>query len=236
MIRCFIGYDHRQIVSYSVLAQSIIEHASEPVAITPLVLPTLPLKRQGLTPFTYSRFLVPHLCDFRGRALFLDADIALFGDVVDLFKVAKDNPGHAVYVRKSPLKFEWASVMLFDCGHYANRVLTPEYIETAEKLHTIGWLKPEHIGDLPPEWNHLVGYDEPNPDAKLVHYTQGVPCHAETSGTEHQLGWMKIAEKVMSTATWWELMGTSVHAKPVVERLIKEGRLDPSQVGEKVVA
>ena len=28
---------------------------------------------------------------------------------------------------------------------------------------------------LPPQWNHLVGYDEPDPEAALLHYTLGGP-------------------------------------------------------------
>ena len=64
-LRIFIGYDHRQAISYNVLQFSIFRRCSKPVAITPLFLPSLPLTRTGLTPFTYSRFLTPWLaaCD-----------------------------------------------------------------------------------------------------------------------------------------------------------------------------
>lgn len=58
-LRIFIGYDHRQAVAYNVLQFSLYRRSSRPLAISPLVLPTLPMKRQGLTPFTFSRFLVP---------------------------------------------------------------------------------------------------------------------------------------------------------------------------------
>jgi hypothetical protein len=46
--------------------------------------------------------------------------------------------------------------------------------------HGIDWLSEDLIGDLPREWNHLVGYDAPRSDAKLVHYTQGMPIFEET--------------------------------------------------------
>jgi len=63
-LRIFIGYDHRQAVAYNVLQFSLFRRSSRPLSISPLVLPTLPMTRQGLTPFTFSRFLVPWLCDF----------------------------------------------------------------------------------------------------------------------------------------------------------------------------
>lgn len=221
MLRIFIGYDDRQKVTYNVAQQSLIDTCSKPISITPLVLPTLPITRRGLTPFTYSRFLVPHLCGFDGLALFMDADMLARGDVAELFELAESQRGrHAVWVAKNKLRFEWASLILFDCAHADNRALTPEFVQTADKLHVIGWT--DAIGDLPLEWNHLVGYDEPNPDAKLIHYTQGIPAFPETQGTEHSGPWMDTARALMSTQPWEVLMGQSVHAKPVYERLSKQ--------------
>lgn len=206
MLRVFIGYDHRQPVSVTALTTSIVAQASQPVAITPLVLPALPIKRQGLTPFTYSRFLVPHLCNYEGVGLFLDADMILNADIAGLFALMDDS---AVMVAKNKHRFEWASVMLFNCAHPDNRKLTPEYIETADKLHGISWT--DSIGDLPPEWNHLVGYDEPK-EAKLVHYTQGVPAWPETAACEQADLWRKWATVAITARPWAELMGESVHS------------------------
>jgi hypothetical protein len=214
-LRIFIGYDPRQVLSYTALAQSIIAHSSEPVAITPLVLETLPIKRAGLTPFTFSRFLVPWLCNYEGWALFLDADIALRDDVAKLF--AMKDESKAVMVSKNKMRFEWASVMLFNCAKC--KVLTPDYVGTANGLHGIEWAPEEEIGELPGEWNNLVGYDPPNPDAKLIHYTQGIPAWPETKDSEHADAWFKAARQAGHCLTWWELMGNSVHAKPVIERL-----------------
>lgn len=215
MNRVFIGYDHRQPVSYAVLEHSLIMHSrSSPMAITPLVLPTLPIKRSGLTPFTFSRFLVPYLCGYEGWALFLDIDMMARADIAELFDLCDDS--NAVMVSKSPLRYEWASLMLFNCAKC--RALTPEYVEVATGLHSIGWAKPEEIGGLPGEWNHLVGYDDPNPDAKLVHFTQGVPAFPETQASEHGDEWRHVASGAFSSLSWQKLMGNSVHAGPVRER------------------
>lgn len=218
MNRVFIGWDPRQPVSYTVLQHSIITRSSQPVSIAPLVLSQLPLKRAGLTEFTFSRFLVPWLCEFKGVALFTDVDVLVRGNVCELLAMANDDAATAaVWVSKNKLKYEWASVMLFDCEHPDNAVLTPEYVEKAAGLHQIGWTP--FVGDLPSEWNHLVGYDPPRDDAKLLHYTQGIPAYPETLGGGYAKEWKDEARAAMATRPWAELMGNSVHAGPVYERL-----------------
>lgn len=206
----WIGYDHRQPISYTVLQSSIIRRTTEPVSISPLILKTLPLSRQGLTPFTFSRFLVPYLCNYEGWALFLDIDILLMDDISKLFKLKDEK--YAVMVSKNDHKFEWASVILFNCGHPANKMLTPEYIETAKALHAIQWCPDDAIGDLPRYWNHLVGYDAPRTDASLVHYTQGVPAYPETRTSEYAKEWQDESKMTQSTMPWVSLMSNSVHA------------------------
>lgn len=221
-LRVFVGLDPRQFASYTVLCQSIIEHASVPVSITPLVIQTLPIDRMGLTPFTYSRFLVPWLCKFHGRALFLDCDMILREDVKLLFDSSTETD-KAVSVVQEIDRFEWASVMLFNCGHPDNKVLTPDYVNDPVRCktpHMIDWT--DQIGSLPSEWNHLVGYNKPREDAKLVHYTQGVPAYPETVHSEYRDEWTRAAHISMSTLPWLELMGPSVHTKK-----LKDGRVVP---------
>lgn len=211
MHKVFIGYDERQPVSYNVLQHSIIRQASQPISVTPLVLKQLPLKRVGLTPFTFSRFLVPYLCNYEGFALFLDIDMMLNADICELFSLADEQ--YAVQVVKNEKRFEWASAMLFNCAKC--RVLTPAFVEAAHGLHGIQWCNPEEIGALPSEWNHLVGYDKPRNDAKLVHYTQGMPCFPEIGDCEYSSQWKAEAQLCVSAMPWEVLMGSSVHTKEV---------------------
>tara|TARA_R110000796_G_scaffold65782_2_gene151814 strand:+ start:24274 stop:24990 length:717 start_codon:yes stop_codon:yes gene_type:complete len=224
-LRVFIGYDHRQPISLNVLQQSIYSRSSKPVSITPLVLSQLPLKRQGLTPFTFSRFLTPYLCGFKGWALFLDLDMLVVDDIAKLFDCADDK--YTVMVAKNKKRFEWASVMLFNCGKCQK--LVPRYIEEADGLHTIGWAEENKIGDLPSHWNHLVGYDNPRNDASLIHYTQGVPCFDETKDSEHADKWFDEHKLMNSAGTWKDLMGRSVHAAKV------KGHLMPKYKAEKIL-
>lgn len=214
MIRVFIGYDERQPISYTALCKSIIDNCSEPVSITPIVLRTLPVRRAGLTPFTYSRFLVPWLCGYEGHALFLDIDMMVRGDLAQLW--AQKDRNFSIQVCKNVRKFERASLMLFDCAKCD--ILTPEYVTEANDLHSIGFLPDSFVGDIPSEWNHLVGYDAPRDDAKLVHFTQGVPIFPETKDSEYGDEWRRYAQESVGTQSWQQLMGHSVHAAPVLNR------------------
>lgn len=225
MNRLFIGFDHRQPVSYTILQHSIFTRTDTPVSITPLCINQLPIKREGLTPFTWSRFLVPHLCDFKGWGLFLDIDMLVLGDINELFQLADDR--FAVMVSKNKHKFEWASAILFNCAHPDNTKLTPEFVEQAAGLHQINWT--DSIGAFPGEWNHLVGYDDPRENPKLVHYTQGIPIFPETMDGGYRSEYATEVESAMFSRPWLELMGNSVHAKPVVERLVRQGKAKITQ-------
>ncbi|TDQ84366.1 hypothetical protein A8950_0917 [Dongia mobilis] len=212
-LRIFIGYDHRQAVAYNVLQFSILRRCSKPVAITPLVLPTLPMTRKGLTPFTFSRFLTPWLGGYQGWAMFMDIDYLCLADLAELFALTDDR--YAAMVSKNVKRFEWASMILFNCGHPANRILTPDYVEDPKQCkapHGLDWLPEELVGDLPREWNHLVGYDPPRSDAKLVHYTQGMPIFPETAGSEYTEEWKAEHQAANQTRGWQELMAHSVHS------------------------
>ena len=214
LLKVFIGYDPRQPLAYTVLHHSIVRHASRPVSITPLILSQLPVTRRGLTEFSYSRFLVPYLCDFRGSALFLDADMVVTGDVADLFKLCGMK---AVYVMQEQAKFEWSSAMLFNCA--ACKTLTTQYVDNPDnQLFDLAWAP--SVGELPSEWNHCVGYTQPK-EAHLYHFTQGLPCFFETRGLEEDEVWEAEWAAAKYTVSWKELMGKSVHADPVMRRLIE---------------
>lgn len=213
-LRVYIGYDPRQPVAYQVVAHSVWTRASKPVSITRLQLNQLPITRRGLTEFTYSRFLAPWLAGYTGQSLFLDADILVSGDVYDLVAAAyleqveaKREP--AVWVVKNPRRFEWPSMMLFN--NSLCTALTPEWVEDPKNNPYDMALWANEIGGLPSEWNHIVGYDAPRPDAKLVHYTAGIPCWPETKDCEYAAEWRKEAAATISTVSFEALMGKSIH-------------------------
>ncbi len=217
MLKVFLGYDPRQPLAYSVLQHSIVSNSSVPVAITPLILGTLPIKRRGLTEFTFSRFLVPYLCGFKGSALFMDSDIAVTGDIKELFDQAEIST-HDVQVMKDQPQFEWGSVMLFNNPRCAK--LTVDFVnDESNHLLDLKWAR--SIGSFSSEWNHCVGYQQPK-EAKLYHYTQGLPCWPETRGLPEDGIWDTAYASATATCSWSDLMATSVHAKPVLKRFLSK--------------
>jgi hypothetical protein len=212
VFRIFIGYDERQAVSFTALQQSILEAATQPISVTPLILNTLPITRRGLTPFTFSRFLVPWLCNFQGHGLFLDADMFLVSDICEISEYFNDD--HAVSVVRSIAQFEQTSVMLFNNAHPKNRLLTPDFIQsTAENLHGLCWLDGAEIGDMDRRWNQLVGYQECQGMSGNLHFTMGVPAFPETSTSDFGQIWTDCAKRAVGvTKSWGEIMGPSVHS------------------------
>jgi len=202
MIPIFIGYDPREAIAYHVCANSIIRHSSQTVSFNPLALNIMKdYKEQhtdGSNHFIYSRFLVPHLMNYNGWAIFMDGDMILRDDIFKLWEL-RDN-SKAVMVVKHDYKTKmvekylgsknenyprknWSSVILWNCGHSANRNVTPEYIQSATgaQVHRFSWLTDDLVGELPLEWNWLdIEYDW-NENAKLIHYTLGTPCFHEFS-------------------------------------------------------
>lgn len=213
-MRVYIGIDPRSPVSYNVLQWSVTRRSSRPVAIVPLVLPTLPITRRGLTDFTFSRFLCPALSGFQGKSVFMDADMLVLGDVAELFDLATDE--HPVWVVKNERRFEWPSMMVFNNDQC--QVLTPEYIDNEEHSPaSFDWA--ESVGELPQEWNFCVGYDDPGALPKLIHYTAGVPDFPETRTFDYAAEWIAECESMNSNCSWLELMGDSVHAELVLNEL-----------------
>ena len=206
MIRVFIGYDERQPLSYNVLQHSINERASMPVSITALKLSSMPITRKGLTPFTFSRFLVPWLCEYEGHAIFLDADMLVTGDIADLWALRGDDDVMVVPHKEA---FERPSAMLFNNARC--KALTPVYVQTGDPF-SLEWAR--RVGELPHKWNHLVGYDEaPDEIPKLIHYTAGMPCFEVVRHLGFAEEWAAAFKRANSIAPYEEIMGNSVHVE-----------------------
>lgn len=134
-------------------------------------------------------------------------------DIAELFDLY-DGKSAVMYVDSVP--FERAALMLFNCGHEDNKLLTPEYLNgQPTSLHKVGWT--ENKGLLSEEWNHCVFYDEPKEGQKLVHFTSGVPLFPETQGCEYTDEYANEVKYMNHADPWPAIMGRSVH----VERVIK---------------
>lgn len=204
MIPIFIGYDYREAIAYHVCVNSIIRHSSKTVAVTPLALQNMQDYQEthtdGSNQFIYSRFLVPHLMQYKGWAIFMDGDMLLRDDINKLWALRDETKAVMVvkhdYKTKMTEKYlgaknenyprkNWSSVILWNCGHAANKTITPEFIESATgaQLHRFTWLADELIGELPKVWNWLPDEFGANSEAKLLHYTLGTPSFHDFATT-----------------------------------------------------
>lgn len=218
--RVFIGWDPSEMRAWNVAQTSLQQHASVRADVVRLGLPQL--VADGLytrptretppsgyfdeisaapmsTGHAIARFLVPYLCGYEGLALFMDGDVLVRRNVVDLFALA--DPRYAVQVvqhehvptetvkmdGQAQLRYarkNWSSVVLFNCGHPSNRALSLSLVNSVpgRDLHRFCWLDDALIGPLPAEWNWLVGHSSPDVDPAIVHFTSGVP---DMPGYEH---------------------------------------------------
>ena len=199
-LKVFIGFDEKEAVVFHTCVQSIIEQCKVPISIHPLNLQMFQNYKEthndGSNNFIYSRFLVPYLNNFKGKALFLDGDMIVNEDLSLLFDEFDEKYAVQVvkhdYKTKFPIKYlghknddypkkNWSSVILFNCSHPKNKILTPQLIETAKGsyLHRFSWLKEEEVGEISKEWNYLVLEYPETKNAKIFHYTVGAPCFNE---------------------------------------------------------
>jgi lipopolysaccharide biosynthesis glycosyltransferase len=202
MINVFVGYDPREAIAYHVCVNSIIRHSSVPVSIHPLALNNLreysEKHTDGSNHFIYSRFLVPNLMEYKGWAIFMDGDMILRDDISSLWELRDDAKAALVvqheYKTRLPIKYlgaknedyprkNWSSVILWNCEHVRNQILTPNFVEnaTGSQLHRFNWLSDDLIGSLPIEWNWLPDEFGANKNAKLIHHTLGTPCFHDFS-------------------------------------------------------
>lgn len=197
MIRLFCGYDEREAIGFHVFVASVMQHASQPVQIVALDSRGLP--DVGSNAFTLSRFLVPWLCDFKGRAIFCDAsDMLMCDDIARLDALfdpecAVQVVQHETYRTRHRIKYvgtsmqcpnldyprkNWASVMLMNCEHAAWAGVDPTWLSSDAmkpvQFLDLKWV--QNIGALPDRWNRLVDEGRPVEGAALLHWTAGIPA------------------------------------------------------------
>jgi len=222
-MKIFVGYDIREDIAYQVCEYSIKKHNFK-VEVIPLKQKELreagiynrPIDPLSSTEFTFTRFLVPYLADYKGWAVFIDCDFVVIDDIKKLFDCA--NKDYAVMVVKHDytppegMKMDgckqlpyprknWSSTILWNCGHQSNRCLTTDIVnsQTGQYLHRFQWLKDEEIGELAPEWNWLAGwYEEPTDGIpKAIHYTEGGPWFKEYRRCPYHKVWKKYLKEML---------------------------------------
>ena len=216
-MKVYVGYDTREDIAYQVCEHSIKRRNGKAEVVA---LKQSELREQGLytreidklssTEFTFTRFFIPCLQDYKGWAVFCDCDFVWKISPSELEKFCDDSKAvvcvqhdytpeegtkmdgqvQLLYPRKN-----WSSMVLWNCGHPSNKKLTPELInkETGKYLHRFSWLEDSEIGSLPHEYNWLVGwYKEPTDGSpKILHYTEGGPWFENYRNCEYADVWKK---------------------------------------------
>lgn len=241
-IRVFVGVDRSQLVAAKVLEHSIRSQTERQVQFIPMLDMPTPTprdrKNRGRTAFSFSRFLIPELAGYRGRAIYLDADMQVFADIEELWTVEMGD--HSVLVtRQDEPPEQWKdsswfrpgpqmSVMLLDCEKLdwdVRRIidgLDEGRYSYEDLLFDLCIVPKEELGaDLPVVWNHLE-HLEPG-TTKLLHYTV-VPTQPWKNDENPLLG------------TWMEGFRDAVRAgalsPALVEQLASEGHVKASLVTE----
>ena len=203
----YVGSDRSQLLAVSVLAHSIRRHTEMEVAVRSMHDLDLPQPRDPRhwprTNFSFTRFAVPQLNGYRGRAAYMDADMLVFHDIGELWQlpfqdakviIQEDPKGDALAAGGARAK--QCSVMVIDCaacpwqpeaiiagldGAYTYRQLMGDLCILRESEISYG---------LPYAWNSLEHY-EPGV-TRLIHYTD-MPTQPWVA-PENKWGWLWLNE------------------------------------------
>lgn len=187
--RVFVGADRTQALAVKVLEHSIKRHSSIDVEVAGMV--DLPVREPKdprnwqRTNFSFSRFCIPNLCDYSGRAAYMDADMLVFRDIAELWEIPFD--GATIIIQESvetqvtekvgapSHRKKQCSVMLIDCekarweieeivdgfdeGRYDYDQLMSEMciLDESDVRYAV-----------PFQWNSLEHHDA---NTRLIHYT-----------------------------------------------------------------
>jgi hypothetical protein len=180
----YIGHDTRWASATKVAEYSLRHFVSSPVDVRLLHSDTMPSKPGARTQFSFFRFLIPHLMQYQGYALYVDQDVLFLDDVAKLFAEAPAHDDWAVacvqHTYKSIVRCpNWASVMLLNCKHLKQWTLEAYHEKPREWFHEFESVDSRLIVPLHPRWNRL---DYLHEDTGLLHYTSGLPIDAKKVG------------------------------------------------------
>lgn len=188
MIKIYIGLDNSQLLPAKVLEYSIIKNTNEIIQIKHLNNLKIPVpkdkKNKPKTGFSFGRFCIPQLNGFSKRAIYLDADMIVFDDIVKLWNVNLKNK--SLLLKRIDFKTnnknedsrigkKQISVMLLDCSKLDWKIekivedLDKDIFSYDELMQDLILEKEENIlTNLPITWNSLDYFDQ---NTSLLHFT-----------------------------------------------------------------
>jgi glycosyltransferase involved in cell wall biosynthesis len=190
-IRVYVGTDRSQLLAVPVLEHSIKRHTTAKVEVIPMLDLPVPVPkdpRNGQrTGFSFSRFCIPMLAGYQGKAIYMDADMLVFRDISELWNIPFDG---AKVVIQQEVKYEdvttrkvgapkqrkkQCAVMLLDCDQLdwdiediVAGMDRGEY-DYEQLMHDLCILDESEVKyGVPFEWNSLEHWDS---ETRLIHYT-----------------------------------------------------------------
>lgn len=183
MVKIFIGCaaNNEDIESQAVLEWSIRKHASESVNITWMQLDRVPGSvfegwntATWATPFSGFRWAIPEMCDFQGKAIYMDSDVIVQADILELWN-QKFKPRFCILGKGGG---QWRiCVSMFDCAAAKPYLPSIESMKIDPRSHNrlCSLMRPK-VQTFRGEWNCLdreIGNRElSHPDIKAIHYTR----------------------------------------------------------------
>jgi lipopolysaccharide biosynthesis glycosyltransferase len=225
--RVFVGADRSQLLAVKVLEHSIKRHSSIPVEVLPMVDLPVPVpvdpRNSQRTGFSFSRFCIPKLAGYRGRAVYMDADMLVFGDIRELWEIPFNDAKVVIQKEVKHTEFTTAkegapkqrmkqcAVMLLDCDRLNWRIddivagMNEGRYNYERLMFDLCILEEREINyGVPFEWNSLEHYDN---KTRLLHYTDMLT--QPWASTRNKLGefWYREVRAMLSNGslTWAEV-------------------------------
>lgn len=251
VIRVYVGTDRSQLLAVPVLEHSIKRHTTADVEVIPMLDLPVPAPRDPRngqrTGFSFSRFCIPKLAGYQGKAIYMDADMQVFKDIRELWELpfngakvliqeevkhtditmTKDN---APAVRKKQ-----CAVMLLDCGNLDWDIdkivqeLDDGKYSYDQLMYDICVLPEREVGfGIPFEWNSLEYFDE---NTRLIHYTDmGTQPWVSTRNPNSQIWFSEIRNMLKDGSLSWDAIKKEIdlgYFRPSLVRDIRYGHLIP---------
>jgi hypothetical protein len=228
-VRVYVGATESEMLPVKVLEYSIRKHASMTVEVLPLhrsgiaiPLPRDP-KQRPRTPFSFQRFVIPALTEYRGRAIYFDSDMQVFKDIRRLWTLPFN--GADLLTVSEPIgsgRRPQFSVMVLSCEtlHWdigkIVRALDDGEITYERLVYEMGLAK-NIRADVGPEWNALERYSER--ETALLHYTDMTT--QPWVSQENPLGYLWSRDLI-------EAVEAGVISMSLIEQEIAAGHVRPS--------
>jgi hypothetical protein len=125
------------------------------------------------TPFSGLRWAIPELCGFEGKAIYMDTDIFVLGNIAELWN--QSFQGKAILVQNPTYSTSRSCVALLHCGRMGKIVPSIRQLKKMrnQQSYCANLLNDSNIGRFSGLWNcvDLKGSTLDDPNLKAVHYS-----------------------------------------------------------------